>query len=184
MDDSKIIQLLGGRDESALDELRRKYGRLGTSIALRILSRHEDAEECVNTAFFKVWKQIPPDKPEDLQAYLCRIVKNIAIDRYRYNSAEMRDPQFAVSLDELAECIPDSSTKDVAAEQLAELLNMFLRAQDDIHRRVFVRRYWYGDTLAQIAQHYSLKERTVGTYLFRTRRKLRAFLEKEGHFYG
>ena len=182
MDGANIIELLYRRDESAIALLRSEYGRICTSIAMSILSQPEDAEECVNTAFYEVWNRVPPDRPENLQAYLCRIVKNTAIDRCRYNSAEKRNAQFAVSLDELAECVPDAGA-DPDAKELAEAISTFLRAQEDVHRRVFVRRYWYGDTIAQIAQLYSLKEKTVGIYLFRTRKKLRTFLEKEGHLW-
>ena len=183
MDDNKIIELLIRRDEAALTELRNKCGRLCNSVARNILSQPEDAEECVNSAFYQLWNSIPPDRPDNLSAYLCRIVKNFAIDRLRYNSAEKRNSDFAVSLDELAECIPDGSGDDIGSEKLAEVISRFLRAQDDVRRRIFVRRYWYGDSVARIAQHFGMKESTVSTYLFRTRKKLKTFLEKEGHLW-
>ena len=178
-----LIEKLSSRDESALAGIRDKYGRLCLSVAQKILSQPQDAEECVNSALYQLWNSIPPDRPENLQAYLCRIVRNLAIDRCRYNTAEKRNSEFSVSLDELAECIPDGSSDDIGSEKLAEAISAFLRTLDDIHRRVFVRRYWYGDTVAQTAQHYGIKENTAATYLFRTRKKLKKYLEKEGHLW-
>ena len=183
MDDASIMDLLLKRDERAIAELRRSYERLCFSIALNLLSS-EDAEECVNTAFFDVWRNIPPERPDDLKTYLCRIVKNKAIDRLKYNSAEKRNPQLTVSLDELAECVPDRNGDDISAEKLAGLISSFLRTQDEKHRKVFVRRYWYGDSLAAVAELYGMNEKTVATYLFRTRKKLKEFLTKEGYYHG
>lgn len=179
MDDAMIIELLIKRDQQAIAELKKKYHWLCMYSAGRILSQPEDAEECVNSAYYDVWKQIPPEMPNDLKTYLCRIVRNKAIDRMKYNSAAARDSSLTVSLDELAECIPSAQPEPSAAE-LGAAITRFLRSQDKLHRKVFVRRYWYGDSLAQIAELYSLKERTVATYLFRTRKKLKAFLRKEG----
>jgi len=183
MEDNVLIDKLNSRDESALAGIREKYGRLCLSIANNILSQPQDAEECLNSALYQLWNNIPPDRPDNLQAYLCRIVRNLAIDRCRYNSAEKRSSEFSVSLDELAECIPDGTDSDFESKRLAEVISGFLRTLDDVRRRVFVRRYWYGDTVAQIAQHYGLKENTVATYLFRTRKKLKNYLEKEGHLW-
>jgi len=183
MDDRSIIELFLRRDENAISELKNKYEKLFLTAAGKILSQREDIDECVNTAFFNVWNSIPPDEPENLSAYLCRIVKNKAIDMLRHNSAGKRNDAFTVSLDELAECIPDTSV-DVSAAQLAGAISSFLRTQDEKHRKVFVRRYWYGDTVAEIAGRYGLNEKTVATYLFRTRNKLKAYLQKEGYYNG
>jgi RNA polymerase sigma-70 factor (ECF subfamily) len=183
MDDAEIMELLRRRDEHALAELKKRFERLCLHIALNILSQREDAEECVNSAYYDLWSNIPPDEPDDLKAYLCRIVRNKALDRLKYNKAEKRSPELAVSIDELAECIPDNSWDDAPAKELASAISRFLRTQDEAHRKVFVRRYWYGDPLAAIAELYGMNERTVATYLFRTRKKLKAFLKKEGHYY-
>lgn len=184
MDDASIIELFRKRDEKAITELRQKYGRLCFYIAGNILSQREDAEECVNTALFDVWQNIPPDSPNDLRTYLCRIVKNKAIDRLKYNSAGKRDPKFTVSLDELAECVPDRAEENISAERLSELISRFLRTQDERRRKIFVRRYWYGDSLGRIAELFGMNEKTVATDLYRTRKKLKAFLQKEGYDYG
>ena len=183
MDDPSIIELFRQRDERAIAELKQKYGRLCGYVAGNILSQREDTEECINSALFDVWNNIPPECPDDLKTYLCRIVKNKAIDKLKYNSAEKRNPQLAVSLDELSECIPDQRGQDVSAEKLAEAISRFLRTQDELRRKIFVRRYWYGDSLSDIAERFGINEKTAATYLFRTRKKLKTFLIKEGHYH-
>ena len=110
-------------------------------------------------------------------------MRNIAINRYEYNSAAKRDSRFTVSLDEIGDCVPATPDENIALSDLADAISRFLRSQDDVHRRVFVRRYTFGDSLADIARRYSLNEKTVATYLFRTRNKLREFLTKEGYDY-
>lgn len=183
MDDASIMEMLLKRDERAITELKEKYGRLCFCLAGNILSQPEDVEECVNSAYFALWKNIPPDSPEDIKTYLCRIVKNKAIDKLKYNSAEKRNAQFAVSLDEVAECIPDERGDDISAEKLSVLISSFLRTQDERTRKIFVRRYWYGDSLAKIAELYDMNEKTVATHLHRTRKKLKDYLKKEGYDY-
>lgn len=183
MDDESIMEMLQKRDERAIAELKKKYGRLCLCLAGNILSRPEDVEECVNSAFFVIWEKIPPETPADLKTYLCRIVKNKAVDKLKYNSAEKRNAQFAVSLDEVAECIPDDSVRDISAEKLSVLISSFLRTQEEKTRKIFVRRYWYGDSLAKIAELYDMNEKTVATNLHRTRKKLKDYLKKEGYDY-
>ena len=181
MDDSQILELLGRRDERAIGELRQKYGGLCLYVAGNVLSRREDAEECVSSALFAVWSQVPPETPRDLKTYLCRIVRNLAVKRLQYNTAEKRNPQFTVSLEEIAECTP---ARDRGSDtELADAVSRFLRSQDELHRRVFLRRYWYGDSLSRIAETFGMKEKTVATWLFRTRKKLKEALRKEGYEY-
>ena len=180
MDNKEIVELLFRRDERAVEELRQKYEGLCLRIAGNLLAQREDAEECVSSAWFEVWNSIPPARPEDLRTYLCRIVRNIAINRLKYNSAEKRSPALAVSLEELADCVPAAVESD---RLLAETISLFLRNQDEAHRRVFIRRYWYGDTVEMIAESCRMNSRTVATYLFRTRNRLREYLKKEGYNY-
>ncbi|MCR4795139.1 MULTISPECIES: RNA polymerase sigma factor [Ruminococcus] len=180
MNDKSIIELFQKRNEQAIAELKLKYDRLCYHIAGTILSQRQDIEECINSAYYDIWSKIPPEEPDDLKTYLCRIVKNKAIDKLKYNSAAKRGPQLSVSLDELAECIPDRQQDDMSAQKLAEVISRFLRTQDERHRKIFVRRYWYGDSLSKIAEYFSMNEKTVATYLFRTRKKLKDFLKKEG----
>ena len=181
MKDNLIIELFRKRDERAIAELKTKYDKLCVYVAGNILSMHEDVEECVNSAYFDVWNNIPPASPDDLKTYLCRIVKNKAIDKLKYNSAEKRNSELTVSLDELAECIPSKAEEELSASQLAETISRFLREQDEKHRKVFVRRYWYGDSLGKIAELFNMNKKTVATYLFRTREKLKVYLRKEGY---
>lgn len=183
MDDISIIELFRKRDERAISEMKQKYGRLCCCIAGNILSQREDAEECVNSAYYEIWNNIPPDCPDDLRTYLCRIVRNIAIKRLQYNTAAKRDPGYTVPLDEIAECVPSASGDEVSDKELAEAISRFLRTQDQKYRKVFVRRYWYGDPISVIAEYYGMNDKTVATYLFRTRKKLKAFLQKEGYYY-
>ena len=184
MNDASIMELFRKRDENALKELKSKYDGLCCYIAGNILFRREDAEECVNSAYYDIWNRIPPEEPRDLKTYLCRIVKNKAIDRLKYNTARKRSSEYEVSLDELSECIPDRRGDDISAEKLAGLISSFLRTQDELHRKVFVRRYWYGDSVGDIAKRYGLNDNTAATYLFRTRKKLKTFLQKEGYDNG
>ena len=183
MDDLSIIRLLNNRDESALSELRMKYEHLCAYIAGNVLSQREDIEECINSACYEVWKSIPPASPDDLKSYLCRIVRNIAINRLEYNSAAKRDSRYTVSLEEISDCVPATPDEKISLNELADAISRFLRTQDEIRRKVFIRRYTYGDTVADIAERFSLKEKTVATYLFRTRKKLKEFLKKEGYDY-
>jgi len=183
MDDASIIGLLQKRDESAVSEIRRKYIRLCEYIAGNVLSQREDVEECVNTACYEIWNSIPPANPNDLKSYICRIVRNTAINRLEYNSAAKRDSRYTVSLDEISDCVPATPDEKIALSDLADAISRFLRTQDEIHRKTFVRRYSYGDSVADIAKRFSLNEKTTATYLFRTRKKLKEFLKKEGYDY-
>ena len=183
MDDISIIELLQKRNEVAISEIRSKYMRLCEYIAGNVLSLHEDVEECVNSACYEVWNSIPPANPKDLKSYICRIVRNIAINRLEYNSAAKRDSRYTISLEEISDCVPTNTDSDVILSDLADTISRFLHSQDEIHRRVFVRRYTYGDSVAEIAERYSLNEKTVATYLFRTRKKLKVFLKEEGYNY-
>ncbi len=182
MDDVDILKLFQKRDETAIEELKLKYENFCCFTARKILSQREDIEECVNSAYYELWDNIPPAEPANLKTYLGSVVRNIAIDRLKYNSAAKRSSDLAVSLDELAECIPDRNA-DISTDKLSELISRFLRSQDELHRKIFIRRYWYGDSIAAIAGYFSLKEKTTATYLFRTRKKLKAFLQKEGYFH-
>jgi RNA polymerase sigma-70 factor (ECF subfamily) len=157
--------------------------RLCEYIAGNVLSQREDIEECVNSACYEVWNSIPPANPKDLKSYICRIVRNIAINRLEYNSAAKRDSRYTISLEEISDCVPTNTDSDIILSDLADTISRFLHSQDEIHRRVFVRRYTYGDSVAEIAERYSLNEKTVATYLFRTRKKLKVFLKEEGYHY-
>ena len=180
MDDASILALFRERDERAILELKNKFEHLCFYVAGNILSSREDAEECVNWAYHEIWRRIPPEEPTDLKTYLSRIVRNTAIDRLRYNSAAKRNADFTVSLEELSDCIPAKT--EVPDTELAGEISRFLRGEKEIRRKVFVCRYFYGEPIAKIARDFGLNEKTVATYLFRTRKALKSFLEKEGYF--
>ena len=183
MNDASIVELLFERNEKAIEEMKQSYEKLCFYIAGNILSQKEDQEECVNSAYMDVWSSIPPNKPDNLKVYLCKLVKNCALNRKKYNSAAKRNSDFSVSLDELAECIPDGKSieKTITDEQLGGAISVFLKSQPEKYRKVFVRRYWYSETVEDIAAFYDMNVKTVATYLFRVRKKLKAFLQKEGY---
>ncbi len=182
MDDASIIDLFNKRDEQAIAQIKSKYNRLCFCVTSNFLSSHEDMEECINSAYMEIWNKIPPECPDNLKLYLCRIVRNLSINKLKYNTADKRNFAQTVPIDELADCIP-SDEDFVSDDALANAVSRFLRSQDEIRRKVFIRRYWYGDPICKIAEYYDLNEKTVATYLFRTRKKLKAFLQKEGYHY-
>lgn len=181
IDDQRIIELYSERNEAALKETEFKYGRLCYSIAYNILGNSEDAEECVNDTLLSVWNAIPPTMPENLKAYICRIAGNTALKKLEYNSAEKRSSNAVIYLTELEEIIPDNrSPGDITEENLSELISSFLRSQKPEIRKVFIRRYWFFDSVSDIAARFSYSESKVKSMLFHTRNKLKKFLMKEG----
>ncbi len=179
MDDASIMKMLTERNEEAITELKQKYSRLCFYIAGNILSQPEDVEECVNSAFFAIWKNIPPDTPDDLKTYLCRIVKNKAVDKLKYNSAEKRNPQFSVSLDEIADCIPDDRGENISTEKaflVGEEEESFFADEGEVEVKTNI----FEDDDAK--EEYSMNEKTVATTLYRIRMKLKEYLEKEGYY--
>ncbi len=183
MEDSEIIELLNMRDERAISEMKKKYEKICLHIAGRILSQHEDIEECVSEAYFSVWDSVPPKVITDLRLYLCRLVKNTAVNRFGYNTAQKRRPEFSVSLDELADCIPSNvnTEESVDYSMLGTVISRFLRSEKEKSRLMFVRRYWYCDSIAEIAERFGISEKNAAVHLFRTRNKLKEFLRKEGY---
>lgn len=183
MDDASIIRLFWERSENAIKETDKKYGRLCNSLANNILNNSSDAEECVNDSYLTVWNSIPEDRPEYFSAYLCRIVKNLSLKRLEYNTAQKRNPELLVSFDELQGCLSSDTApeENLDAELLGKAISDFLRSQNEIKRKIFLRRYWYFDSVKKIADDFQLKEERVSTILFRMRKKLKQYLEKEGY---
>ena len=183
MDDAKIIQLFWDRSQDALTEVQSKYGQYCFSIANNVLSDSLDSEECVNDCLLKAWNSIPPARPDSLKAYLGKIVRNLALDRLTYRNAEKRGGgQVPLVLDELSECVSGNGQPGdaVEASETAAAINRFLEGLDPVKRKVFVRRYWYLDPVADIAKRYGLSTASVKTMLFRLRGELAAYLKKEG----
>ena len=183
MDDSKIIALFFARSEQAITELAIKYGKLCLHIAGNILGNPYDAEECVNDAYLGTWNTIPPQKPNPLQAYICKIVRNIAITRYHANTAAKRNSHYDLALEELQDCLSSVDTPELAleAKELSHLFDRFLAALDTRSRVMFVRRYWYSDSITKIAEDFRMKPNSVSVQLSRIRNKLRKFLTQEGY---
>lgn len=182
MEDEKIIALYWERNETAIKETQKKYGRYCHYIADRILGCHEDAEECVNDIYVRLWESIPPQRPEHFSAFLGKITRNLALNRYKAQTREKRGAgQICAVLDELAECIPDPSSNEITDELvLRDALNDFLRALPTETRKVFLRRYWYLSPISEIAADYRMSESKVKMILFRTRNKLKEKLKKDG----
>ena len=182
MDDGKIIDLFFERSEKAISELSSKYGRVCMKIATNVLNNHQDAEDCVNDTYLGVWYTIPPNKPESLLAYVCRIVRNISVNRYKHNSRQKRNGTYDVCISELEECISSNDTAEdrFEAEELSRLIDEYLDTLDVTNRMLFVRRYWYLDTFETLAKMSGLRVGAVRTRLSRLREALRRFLESRG----
>lgn len=183
MDDKRIIDLFFDRSENAVAETARKYGGYCYSIAYNILTNNEDAEESVNDTYMAAWNAMPPHRPSVLAAFLGKITRNLSLDRWRRRGREKRSGgQLPLALEELGECVdPGAGIESAyARKELARSLNRFVGALKEPERSVFVCRYWYFDSVRQVAEHFGFTEAKVATMLVRTRKKLRAQLEKEG----
>lgn len=182
MNDNAIIQLYFAREQAAIDASEKTYGGLCRSIARRILRDARDVEECISDLWLRVWNAIPPTRPDSLRAYLARVVRNLALDRAGYNGAARRKSALEESFEELAPClcISDSAQSTLEEEELRAFLRDFLLAQPQKARVLFVRRYWYGESIRELAGAFGSREDTIRSSLFRTRTKLRAAMQKEG----
>lgn len=183
MEDEKIIELYWQRDEEALRQTNQKYGSFCYYVAHNILKDDEDSKECVNDTWFKTWTVIPPKRPEYFQAFLGKITRNLSLDRYRKNHASKRGGgSMDVIYEELKECIADRTCEEARTDTIAitDALGKFLKEISKDARIIFVRRYWYADSVAQIAERYGMSESKVKSSLMRSRNRLKAFLEKEG----
>ena len=180
MEDSQIIELYWRRDESAIAETERKYGPFLQKIALDLLSSRPDAEECVNDTYHRAWTSIPPERPARLRAFLGVIVRNIAINRWREGRAKKRGG-LTQMLSELEESIPSPQTVERAMEsaELGAVISRWLRSLSDGDRLLFVRRYWYGVTLRDLAREHGIPYGQLTQRMYRLRHSLKAALEKE-----
>lgn len=182
MEDSKIIALYNERDESAIAETDTKYGSYCLAIAENILHSRPDSEECVNDTWLRAWNTIPPEKPHSLRAFLGRITRNLAYDRYRYQTSERRGGSaVTLALEELSECIPDDASVEEQAElrALGESIDRFLSKLSARDRNVFLCRYYYTYSTAEIAARFGMRENYLRNLLSRLRGRLKKHLEKE-----
>ena len=184
MEDERIIELFFRRSEDAVRELSKKYENICMTISMNILGNREDAEECINDTYLGVWNAIPPQKPENLTAFVCRIARNLSLKKNAYNSAEKRQSNYGVCIDELSECIPSHNTVESEAEfsELSETVNKFISSLDKTNQFLFVRRYFFSDSYESLANHTGMKEQAVRTRLSRIRSNLKKFLTEQEAF--
>ena len=184
MEDNRIVDLYWQRNERAISETAAKYGKYLHSISFQILQNAEDAEDCVNDTYNEAWQSMPPHRPSILSTFLGKITRRISIDLWRKNSAEKRGgSEIALALDELEECVAgtDDVETEVERRELQRKLNAFLLRLPRVDRQVFMCRYWYMDSISEIAIQFDYSEIKIKSMLYRTRNKLRAMLEKEGY---
>ncbi len=180
MEDKRIIALFWARDERVFDIVRKAYGKLCRRIAYNLLGNEQDTEECENDVYLALWNAIPPAKPQSLTAYIGRIARNIALDRFDRRTAAKRNGEMLELLPELCEVAGGTVEEAFDSAHTAELITAFLREETEEHRRLFLRRYWYGDSIAVLAEGLGCGESAVKMRLARQRERLRNFLEKEG----
>lgn len=185
MDDDKIVELFWQRSERALKECSRKFGNYCLSIAGRILSDREAAEECLNDTWLRAWNAMPPSRPRVLSVFLGKITRRLSLTRLERQRAKKRGGgAYEAALEELSECVASAESAEQSYDEntLAELLRGFLAEQSEENRRVFLMRYWYFVPLRTIGTQCSLSESAVKARLFRMRAQLRELLTKEGYF--
>ena len=182
MQDSKIIDLFFERSEQAITELSIKYEKLCKQISINILGNEEDALECINDSYLGVWNTIPPTKPDNLKYYLCRIVRNNSLKKYHSNTAIKRNSHYDITLQELEECIADNNSieKEFTSAEITKLIDSFLSMQKQENRIIFTRRYYFGDSVGDIAVRMGMSENNISVRLGRMRKALKNHLEKEG----
>lgn len=184
MNDSDIVRLFWERNETALAAAEKKFGERCRFVAANILGSRTDAEDCVNDAYLKLWELIPPNRPKVLGSFLCRLVRNTAVDMLRTRLTDKRGKgKAALVFEELEEIIPDNSSVEAAYENKALLASIesFLNQEPARERRIFILRYWYGCKVSEIAKRYGARRNTVSVILSRTRQRLKEHLEKEGY---
>lgn len=183
LEDTEIIALYQNRDEDAIRQTEKKYSGYLTKIALNILGSREDSEECVNDTYFKAWNTIPPNVPAALSHYLGKITRELSIDRLRRKTSQKRGgSEYELSLEELRECAaPDNTEQAADLSALVALIGKFLRSCRDSERDMFVCRYFFCDSLKEIAGYFGDSEAKIKSTLFRLRKKIKKYLESEGY---
>ena len=179
MEDSQIIAWFFERSEQGIRALQDKYGGLCRSVVSNILPDMRDVDECISDTYLRVWRSIPPQRPDRLDSYVARVARNAALDRHDYNRANLRNSSLTIAYEELEFVLP-SHDGGVDAVAFRIFLNQFLRSQKKDARIMFLRRYWYGDSIQQIAAAFGCGEEKVKSTLFRIRNKLRDAMIKEG----
>ena len=186
MNDEAIVRLYWQRSESAITETERKYGAYLTKIAYNILYDIEDSRESVNDTYLSAWNSMPPHRPKILSAYLAKLTRRISIDIFRKRTRDKRGgSEYALSLEELNECIPtsDRTAEEADLHALAQAINRYLRTLPEQQRNVFIGRYFYADSLQEVADYYRMSISKTKSMLHRTRQGLKVHLIKEGYFH-
>lgn len=185
MDDNRIIELFWLRSEQAISAADAKYGRMCRQLAMNLLRSEEDAQECVNDTYHGLWNSIPPERPEKLSSYVAKITRNLAMKRLTYRNAAKR-AVVTVSFEELNECICTGHSMEEILEEkeLTQLLEQFLDTLDRDSRNMFLRRYWFFDSIREIARGFGVSEGKVKTRLFRIRQQLKQYLEEAQIYVG
>ena len=181
MEDKQILDLLWARSEQAIDALADKFGKLLQHLSMNILNDPRDAEESVSDTYLALWNTIPPARPNPLSAFVCRVGRNTALNHLRRRSAQKRFGGYELCLDELSQILPGSSLEELMdARALGEAINVFLSQLTPESRTLFLRRYWFGDSIRDISRLSGIPQNTATVRLHRIRSKLKDYLIKEG----
>lgn len=180
LEDKDIIEKYFLRDEAAVSDTSQKYGGLCRTIARNIVGSFEDAEECVNDTYLRLWRTIPPERPVNFRAYIAAVVRNISLNRYQFLRRKKRFAEFEVSLSELENVLPDKSINPEYDGGFSDVIDEFLKTLPVDSRVIFVRKYWYFDSIGEIASRLSFSESKVKMSLKRSREKLEKFLCEKG----
>lgn len=181
VEDQKIVDLFFARSEMAIKMLAEKYEKLLYKISFNILNNNEDVMECINDTYLGTWNAIPPKQPNPLSAFVCRITRNLSLKKYRARTATKRDSTLEVALDELVTVIAvPSAEEEWNAKELGRAIDTFLGTLDKENRVLFVRRYWFADSIRDLADVLHMSENLISVRLNRIRKQLKAYLEKEG----
>ena len=180
MTDERIIELFFERSETAISELDRKYGRVFNSVAGNVLADRRDANECVNDAYLATWNAIPPTNPNPLLSFVCKIVRNLSLKRYEQNTAKKRNSCYELSLSEIGDFLESGAEVEAEVERrtvIAELEG-FLKTLSKQNRVIFMRRYWFFDSCADVGKRVGLSEKAVTVRLTRLRKEMRDYLKE------
>lgn len=184
MEDKEIIELYFARDEKAIQCTAEVYGERLRRLAYNIVQDDRDAQECENETYFRTWRSIPPKNPRKyFLAFLSKITRNLALDKCRQQNADKRNAIVIALSEEMEQCIPagESIEEKIYKAELEKCINGFIERQTEVNRNLFLRRYWYMDSIAELSERFAMSESKVKNILFRLRKDLRLFLRKEGY---
>lgn len=181
MEDASIIELFFERNQQAIEETDKKYGKLCFRVANNLPNNFHDSQECLSDTYLTAWNKIPPTRPKCYPAFLCKISKNLALKKIEYHRASKRDSNLTLSLDELGDCVSGVNIDShLSYKQLSAAITSFLYSQKERERVIFIRRYWFCDDISDIAKAMGITQNNVTLILFRTRQSLKKYLTKEG----